>query len=290
MFSNKYKKDNEIVKLDEEFKKNLVKKIKKEEKIVKKNRFKIASIAATVTLLLGGYFLINTGVLDREKNIVANDNLDNREEKDKGQTQGTSMMSFLNYKGNIYRNVENTVGEKQLSEMKGEKLGVTITGFNEEFASEIAGKEVYTVKGYEKENFLMTTNINYENKIEIEFYQYYDEGKIKKGEDILKLIKAENNIEKASSYDNLGNLKNKDFKIEVEVLIKELKLSDNILESKEKMAEFEKIKGETKTLKIELKDGIIRYIDIYEGGYIFIDGFIFKLENKDIIKDIYNKL
>ncbi|MGL5616586.1 MAG: hypothetical protein ACRDD2_10235, partial [Sarcina sp.] len=243
MFSNKYKKDNEIVKLDEKFKKNLVEKIEREEKKVKRNSFKIASIVATVTVLLGGYFLINTGILDREKNIAVNDNVDNMEDKNKGQSQGTSMISFLNYKGNIYRKVQNVVDEKQLAEMKGEKLGVTVTGFNEEFASEIAGKEIYKVKGYEEKYFLMTTNINYENKIDIEFYQCYDDNEILKGEDILKILKLEGNIKKANSYESSGILKTENVKSEIEKLIKELKLSENILENKKEMKEFEKIKG-----------------------------------------------
>lgn len=297
MFSDKYKKDNEKVVLDEVFKKNLAKTIKKGDVRVKRNNKKLKGIIAAVLaigFISGAYFMTNGANKIDDDALTKNEleeNIKNNANIVGGNIGETSMVSFLRYDGKDYRNVFHNIDEQKANELKGEKLGTTIIGeIDEEFSSQMAGADIYTVKGYDDKSVLIGI-LKIDTEVMIDVYSYYNESEIKTGDDLISKMKIDGNINKVKVIDVMGEAYEKEGLEEIKVIIDELKISDNKLEDKEFMeaynSDYEK---ECKTLNIELKDGIIRTIDIYKKGYVYIDGYIFDLPNKDKILEVYNKL
>ncbi|MGL4992410.1 MAG: hypothetical protein ACRC57_14820 [Sarcina sp.] len=292
MFSDKYKKDNEKINLDDSFKGALKNNLKKDDNIMVKNNKKlkvIISLAAVTTLIIGGSFFMNNtnGELDRE--IAGNEQVEDlTSEGNRMEIGSTSMAEFLHYNGKVYNFVANNVNIENIDEIKGEKLGVTKIGNEkEELSSFIEGQEIYKVIGYD-DSILMGINIVAGEK-SIHIYQTYDGKIIKHGSDLLDIFKIEGNIKNINSILGGGENINTN-NVYIEKLLIELRNAKNINEDNELMKDFYVKNKNVKGIQITLNNGIMRTFDIYETGYIFIDGFIFDFENKSLIKDIYDKL
>ncbi|MGL5069018.1 MAG: hypothetical protein ACRC6T_14580 [Sarcina sp.] len=301
MFSDKYKKDNEKINLDDSFKEELAKNMRKGDFKVKKNNGSlkaIVGVAAAMAVIVGGYFLTQDTVkIEYGGDLVSNEE-SRQDEKPAGGdigTQGvigeTSMMSFLRYDGKDYRYVRHNIDSKNINNIKGEKLGVTIKGeIDEEFSSYAKDVEIYTVKGYEDKSVLLGI-LETEEDMLIDVYSYCDDSEIKTGEDLISKMKIEGNIKKVNIGNGMGvftELKNHE---EINTLVNELKDSKNMLDDEEFMDTFySKYAGQSKGISIELNDGIVREFDLYQTGYLFIDGYIFDIKDKEKALEIYNAI
>lgn len=298
MFSDKYKKDNEKITLDNSFKNNLASKIKRGEVKMIKNNIKLKRVlAATITMsfIIGGYFMLQIKNNNTDKQIATGQKQDENTLNNNNITNGsigeTSMMAFLNYNGKNYRYVNHAITKNMLNDLKGEKLGITNTGdMNKEFASHTEGAEIYTMKGYDDKSVLLGILTTDTDTI-IDVFSYYDENEIKTGNDLISKMKIENNIEKIEIINAKGESEEKNLINEINSLLIELKTSENKLNDTDFMDNFHgKYAGELKSINIKLKDGVIRTFDFYKSGFVFIDGYIFDLENKEKSLEIYNKL
>lgn len=299
MFSDKYKKDNEKINLDKSFKENLGEKIKKGEIKVEKNNKKLkASIAAAaaMAIIVGGYFMTNGGSKVGSNDTVVKNEIEesNKPNSDNTLEEGigsTSPMSFLRYDGKDYRYVFHNITSEKANELKGEKLGTTVAGdMNKEFASQAAGVEIYTMKGYDDKSVLLGI-LTTDTDIVIDVYNHYDDNEIKTGNDIVSKMKIEGNIGNAVVTNNMGEGGEVESLDEINSLIMELKLAENKINNESFMEEFySQHIDENKSLNIELKDGIVRTFDFYKTGFVFIDGYVFELPNKEKALELYNNL
>ncbi|WP_297521361.1 hypothetical protein [uncultured Clostridium sp.] len=303
MFSDKYKKDNEKINLDDSFKEELAKNMKKGDFKVKRNNknFKaIIGVAAAMAIVVGGYFISQDTSKGKIGGDIASSNEEIKEEKapmggdmSGGNTGETSMMSYLRYDGKDYRYVFHNINAKNIDSIKGEKLGTTILGkMDEEFSSHAKDVEIYTVKGYEDKSVLLGV-LKTETDTIIDIYSYYDDNAIKTGNDLVSKMKIEGNIKavKTSENNGMGEYIEKDIANEINSLISELKIAKNMLDDKEFMDSlYGENASEFKAIEIELNDGIIRAFDFYKSGYLFIDGYVFDLENKEKVLEIYNAI
>ncbi|MGL4450571.1 MAG: hypothetical protein ACRCTZ_05195 [Sarcina sp.] len=296
MFSDKYKKDNEKINLENSFKSELANKMKGEVKMKKNNKRLRASMiaAATMVIIVGGCFFTQYGSKVETDEIVKVENEENRHLE--GETLGenigeTSMASFLRYKGKDYRYVFHNIDSNKVNELKGEKLGTTITGsMDKEFSSHIEGMEIYTMKGYEDKSVLIGI-LTTDTDIIIDVFNHYDESEFKIGNDLISKMKIENNINKVEVINNMGEGGKVEDINSINLLLEELKKAENKLNDSKFMESFYgTYAGESKGINIQLNDGIIRTFDLYKTGFIFIDGYIFDLKNKEKAFEIYNKL
>ncbi|MGL4740762.1 MAG: hypothetical protein ACRC41_08150 [Sarcina sp.] len=294
MFSDKYKKDNEKIKLDDSFKVNLKNNLKKGDNIMVKSNKKlkvIVGLAAVTALLIGGSLFANKAGVDLDGKIAGNEqveDLDTKGGSSEGNIGSTSMAEFLHYNGKIYNFVANNVKIESIDEIKGEKLGVTKLGDEKEnLTSFIAGQEIYKLKGYDDSVLMGISTV--ENEKTIHIYQSYDSKIIKNGADLLDIFKIEGNVKSINSILGTGELNNTNNGY-IETLFSEIKKAKNINEDNELMKDFYIKNKNVKGIQITLTDGIMRTFDIYETGYVFIDGYIFDIENKGLVKEIYDKL
>lgn len=294
MFSDKYKKDNEKIKLDDSVKKNLKNNLKKGDNTMVKSNKKlkvIVGLAAVTALFIGGSFFANKADDDLEGKIAGNgqvEDLQSQGGSSEGSIGSTSMAEFLHYKGKIYNFVANKVKIESIDEIKGEKLGITKLGDSkDDLTSFIAGQEIYKLKGYDDSVLMGVSTVDNEKSIHI--YQSYDGKDIKTGADLLDIFKIEGNIKSINSIlgtDEINNTSNEYIK----KLFDEIKKAQNINENNELMKDFYIKNKNVKGIQITLNNGIMRTFDIYETGYIFIDGYILDIENKSLVKEIYDKL
>lgn len=300
MFSDKYKRDNEKINLDKSFKDSLGEKMKRGTIKMEKNNKKLKGViaaAAAMAIIVGGYFITNGGNKIENTDSVVSSGLEETKpqggnEISSGEVSGTSMMSFLQYNGNNYRYTYHHMTLEKANEIKGEKIGTTVMaeGGNKQFGSHMAGIDIYDVKGYDDKSVLLGI-LTTETDTIIDVYSYYDENEIKTGQDILSKMNIEGNIKSIKVINNMGNVQEKDVTSEFFNLLSDFKIAKNQLENKEFIAKFNSdYTKEVKSLEVELKDGIVRNFDFYKDGFMFIDGYIFDLPNKENGLEIYNKL
>ena len=300
MFSDKYKKDNEKINLDNSFKDELSKKIKKGDVLVKSNNknFKIMiGIAAAVSLVIGGYMLAQNNADIKDDGIVKLE-----EGKDDsvqggdisggnisgGNIGGTSMQSFLVYNKNNYSQVYNNIQAENIDTIKDKKIGTTVIDDSANFLSSVVGQEIYTIKGYDESVLLGVLKEGGETFITV--YEYIDESNIKTGNDILSKMNIDGNIKCVTTKIGVDEISNMDTIEDVNVLLSELKTAKNMIDNKEFMDGFYSSQTkDPKVIVIELNDGILREIEIYESGHVYISGYVFELDNKEVATKIYNK-
>ena len=295
MFSDKYKKDNEKINLDNSFKDELSKKMKKGDVVMKNNNknFKIMiGIAAAMSLIIGGYVLAQNNEDIKDEGIVKSE--EGQEESVQGgdisggNIGGTSMQSFLVYNKNNYSQVYNNIQAENIDTIKDKKIGTTVIDDSANFLSSVVGQEIYTIKGYDESVLLGVLKEGGETFITV--YEYIDESNIKTGNDILSKMNIDGNIKGVTTKIGADEISDADTIEEVNVLLSELKTAKNMIDNKEFMDGFYSSQTkDPKVIVIELNDGILREIEIYESGYVYISGYIFELDNKDVATKIYNK-
>ena len=296
MFSDKYKKDNEKINLDNSFKDELFKKMKKGDVVMKSNNknFKIMiGIAAAMSLVIGGYMLAQNNADIKDDGIVKSE-----EGKDDsvqggdisgGNIGGTSMQSFLVYNKNNYSQVYNNIQAENIDTIKDKKIGTTVIDDSANFLSSVVGQEIYTIKGYDESVLLGVLKEDGETSITV--YEYINESNIKTGNDILSKMNIEGNIKGVTTKIGAGEISDADTIEDVNVLLSELKTAKNMIDNKEFMDGFYSSQTkDPKIIVIELNDGILRKIEIYESGHIYISGYVFELSNKDVATEIYNSI
>ena len=295
MFSDKYKKDNEKINLDNSFKDELSKKMKKGDVVMKSNNknFKIMiGIAAAMSLVIGGYMLTQNNEDIKDEGIVKSE--DGQEESVQGgdisggNIGGTSMQSFLVYNKNNYSQVYNNIQAENIDTIKDKKIGTTVIDDSVNFLSSVVGQEIYTIKGYDESVLLGVLKEGGETFITV--YEYIDESNIKTGNDILSKMNIDGNIKCVTTKIGVDEISNMDTIEDVNVLLSELKTAKNMIDNKEFMDGFYSSQTkDPKVIVIELNDGILREIEIYESGHVYISGYVFELDNKEVATKIYNK-
>ena len=295
MFSDKYKKDNEKINLDNSFKDELSKKMKKGDVVMKNNNknFKIMiGIAAAMSLIIGGYVLAQNNEDIKDEGIVKSE--EGQEESVQGgdisggNIGGTSMQSFLVYNKNNYSQVYNNIQAENIDTIKDKKIGTTVIDDSANFLSSVVGQEIYTIKGYDESVLLGVLKEGGETFITV--YEYIDESNIKTGNDILSKMNIDGNIKCVTTKIGVDEISNMDTIEDVNVLLSELKTAKNMIDNKEFMDGFYSSQTkDPKVIVIELNDGILREIEIYESGHVYISGYVFELDNKEVATKIYNK-
>ena len=295
MFSDKYKKDNEKINLDNSFKDELSKKMKKGDVVVKSNNknFKIMiGIAAAMSLVIGGYMLAQNNADIKDDGIVkleeGKDDSVQGGDISGGNIGGTSMQSFLVYNKNNYSQVYNNIQAENIDTIKDKKIGTTVIDDSANFLSSVVGQEIYTIKGYDES--LLLGVLKEDGEIFITVYEYIDESNIKTGNDILSKMNIDGNIKGVTTKIGACLISDADTIEDVNVLLSELKTAKNMIDNKEFMDGFYSSQTkDPKVIVIELNDDILREIEIYESGHVYISGYIFELDNKAVATKIYNK-
>ena len=295
MFSDKYKKDNEKINLDNSFKDELSKKMKKGDVVMKSNNknFKIMiGIAAAMSLVIGGYMLTQNNADIKDDGIVkleeGKDDSVQGGDISGGNIGGTSMQSFLVYNKNNYSQVYNNIQAENIDTIKDKKIGTTVIDDSANFLSSVVGQEIYTIKGYDESVLLGVLKEGGETFITV--YEYIDESNIKTGNDILSKMNIDGNIKCVTTKIGVDEISNMDTIEDVNVLLSELKTAKNMIDNKEFMDGFYSSQTkDPKVIVIELNDGILREIEIYESGHVYISGYVFELDNKEVATKIYNK-
>ena len=295
MFSDKYKKDNEKINLDNSFKDELSKKMKKGDVVMKSNNknFKIMiGITAAMSLVIGGYMLTQNNADIKDDGIVkleeGKDDSVQGGDISGGNIGGTSMQSFLVYNKNNYSQVYNNIQAENIDTIKDKKIGTTVIDDSANFLSSVVGQEIYTIKGYDESVLLGVLKEGGETFITV--YEYIDESNIKTGNDILSKMNIDGNIKCVTTKIGVDEISNMDTIEDVNVLLSELKTAKNMIDNKEFMDGFYSSQTkDPKVIVIELNDGILREIEIYESGHVYISGYVFELDNKEVATKIYNK-
>lgn len=194
------------------------------------------------------------------------------------------MLLLVVYKGKIYTQTDSYLPVEHASELRGEKLGMTINSLHEwskqddfavEFASNIGVTDIYAVKGYDPGFRIMSYTV-YEGQVFAEIFESLRGMTVTSGADFLGKLNLSSNIVKAQyrglwdwyvDKDHMMPLEN------LEVVNRFVdRLDDTVPISREEadqvLGNYQK-EERWRGLYVELKDGIGVHLAIVREGYIY---------------------
>ncbi|MBS4201028.1 hypothetical protein KHA93_15425 [Bacillus sp. FJAT-49732] len=224
----------------------------------------------------------------------------------KTSSENMKMIGLVVYNGKVYTHTATEIDSEHAKALIDEKLGTTKPTIDEwskqdqysvEFASTIGKREIYSVKGYDKDFRIMAYDEeNGENQAE--FYECLNGITIRDGKDIFGQLKLDNHIVMAEyrTYSDWNHSKDyfqpvKDKKT-LSAFVNEL--NHTLPETREKVEEllgdFRNDK-QYKQLILHLEDGSRVSLVIIKGGYISYGSsdFYFKMDN-EIFSKIWDQI
>jgi hypothetical protein len=287
-----------------------VSKAKKEMRIGRK-RHNVLGIVVAASLLvsIGAFSLFKNGFAPKDttnnQNTPIVTNSDGVKIPPIQLPKGNSnadMADLIVYNGKSYTEAPTDIDAAKAKAILGEKLGTTkeniqersdVKAPNEEFASTIGKKDVYSVKGYDK-NFRIMTYVERDGKPYAKFYENDNGITVKSGEDVFGKLKIAGNVSSAEyrtfsdwdktigDYHPISDLKV--FNVFVEELnnTKPFLLSNPIYKSRNS--------ENFREVTVHLNDGTNVRLTLLKDGYIY-HGFnvLFKMNN-DLFSKMWSQL
>jgi hypothetical protein len=211
------------------------------------------------------------------------------------------MIGLIVYQGRIYTQTGTRINNDDAVKLLGEKLGRAKGNLNEwskqtdyavEFASSTGEWDVYSVKGYDK-SFRIMTYANINGDIYPGFYECINGITVKKGEDIFRKLKIDNNI-KSGKYEkfeswNYGKQEYTELKNlqTLNSFVTELNNTTPYAQQSLSYLFNEEGNSNRKFVNITLNDGCQVTLSLFKDGYIYYDysHVIFKMEH-----EVFDKL
>lgn len=236
-FKDKYKRDNENIKVSEETLIKLSERIRNNN-IKRKFDYRLM-YGAVAVLLIFSVMIINKARLNGENKLVNNEEMVNNTDEDKSlkevvevpklqiaknnQDFLASRVSTLIYEGKVYLESGSKLTLEEGKALIDKKLGVTESLFHyieddgtsagyvdleslKGLVGDVEGDEVYTVKGYD-ESFRLITYKNNGEEEHLELWECLNGMILSSGEDVFGLMKIKGNINTVT-WDTFNNWSN----------------------------------------------------------------------------------